>query len=94
MPHVWAPKPVLTHPRPARTRRSRGARPVPRTFLPEIGLARNARHRSVSAVRKSGASISRPRPCGINGTLTLPEHEEGAKEAFEGPGFRRRAQVE
>jgi len=28
----------------------------------------------------------------INRTLTLPGHEEGAKEAFEGPGFRRHAQ--
>ena len=51
-----------------------------------------ARHRSVSAARKSRASFRSSATCSINRTLTLPEHEEGPKEAFEGPGFRRRAQ--
>ena len=53
-----------------------------------------ALHRSVSAARKSRASFRSSAIFSINRTLTLPEHEEGPKEAFEGPGFRRRAQVE
>ena len=55
--------------------------------------SREALHRSaVRRAKQLRKDFAPAATCSINRTLTLPGHEEGAKEAFEGPGFRRRAQ--
>ena len=58
----------------------------------DLGKKQNSRRqRSSSAAQRAAQTFGTCAACTLNRTLTLPEHEEGAKEAFEGSGFRRRA---